>query len=60
MGPPGGTFKLLSHSDGRTEKRIKSDQSTLIIGRPVRTVPVGVGAAHVAPLMRGDLARPQK
>ncbi|EJK76036.1 hypothetical protein THAOC_02221, partial [Thalassiosira oceanica] len=26
---------------------------------PVRTVPVGVGAAHVAPLMRGDLAGPQ-
>ncbi|EJK63451.1 hypothetical protein THAOC_15887 [Thalassiosira oceanica] len=25
----------------------------------VRTVPVGVGAAHVAPLMRGDLAGPQ-
>ncbi|EJK69397.1 hypothetical protein THAOC_09352, partial [Thalassiosira oceanica] len=27
--------------------------------KSIRTVPVGVGAAHVAPLMRGDLAGPQ-
>ena len=41
---------------------IKSDQTTLCIGRGVRTVLVGFCAAHVAPLiplMRGDLARPR-
>ncbi|EJK54362.1 hypothetical protein THAOC_26018 [Thalassiosira oceanica] len=43
----------------RTDKNIKSDQTTLWPYPPVRTVPVGVGAAHVAPLMRGDLAGPQ-
>ncbi|EJK71306.1 hypothetical protein THAOC_07273, partial [Thalassiosira oceanica] len=41
------------------DKNIKSDQTTLWPYPPVRTVPVGVGAAHVAPLMRGDLAGPQ-
>ena len=43
----------------QTDKDIKSDQHTLWPCPPVRTVPVGVGAAHVAPLMRGDLAGPQ-
>ena len=40
---------------------IKSDQTTCGTGRQIGPfVPVGDGAAHVAPLMRGDLVGPQK
>ncbi|EJK58381.1 hypothetical protein THAOC_21498 [Thalassiosira oceanica] len=42
----------------QTDKNIKSDQTTLWPCPPVRTVGWD-WAAHVAPLMRGDLAGPQ-
>ncbi|EJK63824.1 hypothetical protein THAOC_15500, partial [Thalassiosira oceanica] len=52
------TTTTTTTTTSRTDKIIKSDQTTLWPCPPVRT-PVGVGAAHVAPLMRGDLAGPQ-
>ncbi|EJK66440.1 hypothetical protein THAOC_12644 [Thalassiosira oceanica] len=57
---PGLAPAIPDDDDDLTDgKNIKSDQTTLWPYPPVRTVPVGVGAAHVAPLLRGNLAGPQ-